>query len=267
MKSTYLLLCLLCIVTACKTENKKESDNSIETTQQVTASMSPARELVNNIERAHGANAFADQEMVSFDINLDFGGKDRLDGTIYMTTDSKYARIEKTNGDVLLYDGNKVWLSPKDANQQGARFDIFTWTYFFALPFKLSDDGAQVEMMEPQDEMKRVHLSFESGTGDAPDDWYDLYVDDQNILQYAGYIVTYGGTPAEKAVENAHAIGYQSYKNIEGVQIAHDWKFYNYDDNVDTSNIIGEASLKNVEFRPVAPSLFKKPDNAVEISL
>jgi hypothetical protein len=51
-------------------------------------------------------------------------------------------------------------------------------------------------------------MTFDAGTGDAPD-WYDLYINrDTNMLEYAGYNVTYG-TPADQAAANAHAIGYE----------------------------------------------------------
>lgn len=51
----------------------------------------------------------------------------------------------KENGTVAVFDGAKVWVTPKKNNNAKARFDIFTWQYFFMAPFKLSDKGTNWE--------------------------------------------------------------------------------------------------------------------------
>eukprot|EP00903_Cladosiphon_okamuranus_P000645 g643.t1 len=71
-------------------------------------------------------------------------------------------------------------------------------------------------------------LSFEPGTGDAPDDWYVLYADpDSKLLQVAAYIVTAGKDKAE-AEKDPHAIEYLNYQNTGGIPIATEWKFWGW---------------------------------------
>ncbi len=263
MRQLLLLLPTLLLLISCKNEPKEPNADLSE--ESITATTSnPASDLLSQIESAHHKTAYLEKEVIQFDIDLNFNGNDKLDATLFLSTDSKYVRIERKDGSVLLFDGEKVWLTPESSSKDGARFDVFTWSYFFNLPYKLSDTGTNVVLKDDG----VLRLTFDAGTGDAPDDWYDLYKhSESDLLIYAGYIVTYGGTPAVKAATNAHAIGYEDYKSIDGIPIAHQWKFYNYSDTVDTTTTIGDAVLSNIKFIGMDKQLFQKPDNAVEITL
>jgi hypothetical protein len=265
MKKFFSIFFVAVIFICCKQETTQQAS---ESSQEFVDQENESTELLDALTTAHRDQNFKQYEIAKFDIDLDFGGNDRLDATMYVSTDSKYIRIEKNNGDVILYDSEKVWLSPVTANERNARFDIFTWSYFFALPYKLQDPGTIIEIKAPTDQYNRAKLTFESGTGDAPDDWYELYVDpESDLLQYAGYIVTYRGTDIQQAEENAHAIGYQNYELIDGIPIATRWKFYNYKDEVDTSTVIGNATISNISFLEMQSGLFEKPKDAKEIKL
>ena len=265
MKKSLIVLLSMFIISACK-QNIAESEVNINNEEQIE--FSAVEQKINALEKAHNKKAFLDKEVIKFDIDLNFGGNDRLDGTIYMSTDSKYVRIDKTDGTSLLFDGQNVWMTPDTADDQGARFDMFTWSYFFALPYKLQDPGTITELQKNTNEQDIIRLTFENGTGDAPDDWYEIYTNEgSKLIDYAGYIVTYGGTPADKAEQNAHAIGYEGYQKVDNITIAHRWKFYNYSNTVDTSSVIGTAVLTNLEFIKLDLSLFTKPNNAADINL
>lgn len=267
MKKIALAALAVITVASCKNETKKVETQETEQAAAVEV-QSPVQQMLENVEQAHNKKAFLDKEMVQFDINLSFGGQTRLDGTVTMSTDSRFIRVDKKDGTSIVYDGENVWITPQDADLQGARFDIFTWSYFFALPYKLSDPGTITELVSSENNQEVIRLSFEQGTGDAPDDWYEIYVNDQtNAIDYAGYIVTYGGTSVDQAAQNAHAIGYDEFKTINGIPIAHEWKFYNYQNTVDTSTVIGNASLTNLSFSTIDKSKFLKPEKATQVTL
>ena len=40
-------------------------------------------------------------------------------------------------------------------------------------------------------------ISFDAGVGDAPDDWYIAFTDDQGRMDALGYIVTYSKSQEE----------------------------------------------------------------------
>ncbi|KQC34046.1 hypothetical protein AAU57_12425 [Nonlabens sp. YIK11] len=266
MKKSILLLWIISFLVGCK---QSDSSLSIEQiTPDTTIKVEEIEPAVADVEMAHEKSAFLDMEVVQFDLDLSFGGQSRLNGTVSLSTDSKYIRIDKTDGTSLIYDGDKVWMSPQDADDSGARFDIFTWSYFFSLPYKLTDDGTIINVLPNTEDYKVIQLTFEQGTGDAPDDWYEIYVDKEtNRIDHAGYIVTYGGTPADKAAQNAHAIAYGEYKEVKDIPIATSWKFYNYSNKVDRSNIIGEATITNIQFKGLNEVAFSTPENAKEIKL
>ena len=135
---------------------------------------------------------------------------------------------------LVIYNGKDVFLSPENAEMKSARFDIFTWSYFMAMPFKLTDPGTVwgpvKQVSENNRTYSRAKLTFEKNVGDTEDDWYQVYVDsDTNLLNYAAYIVTYGKA-VEKAEKNPHAILYESYEVIDDIAISNQWKFYNWNE-------------------------------------
>ncbi|WP_109300548.1 DUF6503 family protein [Aquimarina sp. AU474] len=228
---------------------------------------------VQNIENAHEKNAFLKHKAVSFNVNIIFGGKQHLNGKITMLTNSSKIRIDKKDESKLIYTGEKVFLCPEDANDKGARFDMFTWTYFFGLPYKLSDPGTH---LMPEDnrplegvDHRTARLTFEDGTGDAPDDWYVLYTDpNKNSLKAAAYIVTYGsGEDISKAEADPHAIHYKDFKVIDGIPFATKWEFYGWTSEKGMTNQLGEASITDITFLDEESEIFETPDNAKEIKL
>ncbi|MCB7480909.1 DUF6503 family protein [Christiangramia sediminis] len=219
-----------------------------------------------NIEEAHNKTAFMMKEAVSFDINLKFRGNTRLEGTVSMTTNSSRVRLDNVDGSVLVFDGENVYINPVSAKKEGARFDIFTWQYFFAMPFKLTDPGTVWEKLEPKmidsTTYDTARLSFESNVGDSPDDWYVVYKDPQtNRLKAAAYIVTFG-QKQEKAEEDPHAIIYSDYKSIENVEIASKWSFHNWNSQDGFGEKLGEATISNINFFSPENDFFKAPENS-----
>ncbi|MGB5981033.1 MAG: hypothetical protein WBG46_02710 [Nonlabens sp.] len=205
---------------------------------------------VEKMEQAHGKKIFSDREAVKFDLHLKFRGKDRLDATIYMLTDSQKVRVNNADGTSILFDGKDIWYNGESGKDASARFDVLTWSYFFALPFKVTDPGTNIKTMDSSPEFEKLKLTFQGNIGDTPQDWYHLFVDKQShLLNASGYIVTYGDVDVEKAEKNAHAIVYKKYENVEGVHFAAAWSFHNYkDNNIEKNVTIGSAELKEIEF-------------------
>ena len=224
--------------------------------------------MITSVETAHNKTPFLQNETVSFDIALNFGGQERLKGSIDMMTDTSKLRINKNDGSSQIFDGKTLAVTPASANTQGARFGVFTWTYFFALPYKLSDDGVNIELKDkmPMAEDKMMNafkMTFDAGTGDAPDDYYVAYTNDKNQIMGAGYIVTFGGTSTEKAEENAHAIVYDNYQVVDGIPIATDWKFYNWNAEKGIyGDAIGDATLSNISFGTASEDTFTIPEDS-----
>jgi hypothetical protein len=205
-----------------------------------------------NIEEAHNKVSFMNKKAISFDIVLKFGGEPRLDAGISMTTNSSKVRLDKADGTSIIFDGEEVRITPASAKTEGARFDIFTWQYFFAMPFKLTDPGTiwedkGVKMIDGK-EYKTARLSFTNTIGDSPDDWYIVYQDPETRrLKAAAYIVTFN-KEKDKAEKDPHAIVYSEYDTIDGTAIATKWSFHNWSEETGIGKKLGEASITNIKF-------------------
>ena len=94
-------------------------------------------------------------------------------------------------------DGATAWTMPgPDAVPTDARFWSLTPYYFVGIPFVLADPGVR---LEPADTLtvegelaEQVRVTFESGTGDAPDDYYYLLLDPETKrTRGVRYVVSY----------------------------------------------------------------------------
>ncbi len=103
------------------------------------------------------------------------------------TVDLLTARVvqdfeEPTRG-LIAWDGAQAWSLLEDPDAVPARFWALTPYYFVAMPFVLSDPGVQLERLDEDPTgagfpgAHVVRATFDAGTGDAPDDYYILYLD------------------------------------------------------------------------------------------
>lgn len=270
MKKVYLALTIAITLIACNNQVKDEK-KEVNTNEESKAVTEKSVDLfVNSIEKAHQKDSYLSKDAVSFDIAIQFGGKERLNGKMTLNTDSSQGLIELNDGSKIFVNEDVVMASPKLAENKGVRFDAYAWSYFFQFPYKLGDEGTQwsnaQNRMWNDTEYETKKLSFNAGIGDAPDDWYVVYKDKNNHqLTAASYIVTLGKTK-EKAEEDPHAISYSNYKIVENVPMAAEWKFWGWNDkNGFGDKQIGAAQLSNFKFVETDSAFFEAPENFVEI--
>ena len=217
--------------------------------------------FVEKVERAHAAKDFLAKEAIQFDLNLEFGGVEKMNATFTLLTNSTKAVIAFKNGAKIIIDQDKVFYSATIPNEAGVRFDAYTWSYFFLFPYKLSDPGTiwNTYAYKEKDSAKYLteKLTFTSGTGDAPDDWYVVYADaTTNLVQKVAYIVTLKANK-EEAEKNPHAIQYSAYTEIDGIPIATKWVFYGWQEGNGLTDELGHATLSNIKFIKADLNYFK----------
>ncbi|WP_299439632.1 DUF6503 family protein [uncultured Aquimarina sp.] len=279
MKRFFIALLTICIL-SCNQDKKEESKEPevIENNEMIPVepnsgigdgALSITDNFIKRVEKTHKKDRFLTHKAVSFRIKILFGGKEHLDGKITMLTNSSKIRIDKKDNSKLIYDGENVYLCPADANDKGARFDMFTWTYFFGLPYKLSDPGTKWEMQDDRTLNNIPHstakLTFEAGTGDAPDDWYVIYADPvAKSLQAAAYIVTFGSDgDTSKAEADPHAIHYKEFTTVDNIPFATKWDFYGWTSEKGmTDTLLGEATITDITFLESEGALFDDPENS-----
>ncbi len=223
--------------------------------------------FTESVELAHEKETFLSHKAISFDIILEFGGKERLDAKMTLLTNSNKGLMELADGNKIVYHGDRVFCSPEMANQKNVRFDAYTWSYFFLFPYKLNDEGTvwtDFPSKKLNDSLFLTQkLTFKSGTGDAPDDWYVVYVDPQTKqIEAAAYIVTANKTK-EAAEEDPHAIQYKKYQAVNGVPLAHQWKFWEWTEKDGLTRQLGEASINNFKFIEEVNTRFDIPTDFI----
>ncbi len=270
-KSLLLLILVLSIIACSGPSKEKTTEEESVDVYNENAYIIPTDlpQEVQNLVSQHNIKDFYEHEVISFDINLNFNDQERLNATIYSRTNSGKVKVVKADGTVLLFDGTKVYISPDSAKYDGARFDALTWSYFALAPFKFADEGTKWGQMEKlplrnkEDFLPSVKLSFENGVGDAPDDWYQVYINQETgLVEAMAYIVTFGNRSQEEAEKNPHAIVYNNYRPYEGAIVSANWKFHNWNKETGLGEQIGEATIKNIQFIEETEDLFTLEEGA-----
>ena len=132
--------------------------------------------LAKRVEKAHGITGWRNIEVIACDITVYFGGQKALEGSMEFAPHANLSRIETADGTIMVFDGQRAWISPAEATSPMTRFHLLTWPYFIAAPFKLLDSGTHRTSEPPAtydgEQHYRFTLSFGQGVGDSPDDWY-----------------------------------------------------------------------------------------------
>ena len=227
-------------------------------------------DFIDSIEKAHKKTAFLEHEAIRYHLDLSFNGKERFKGRISFLTNSAKVRLDYDNGMQLIYDGKQVFQSPDTIQYAKARFDMFTWSYFFALPYKLKDAGTHISATDKDTLNNHIYtsakLTFDSGTGDSPKDWYMIYKNDStDLIKAAAYIVTLNKS-LNQAEENPHAIRYENYLLKNNIPMASKWTFWEWEKGSLTKKI-GEGSISEIQFFRPRKSYFEPPQSSKIISL
>jgi len=229
----------------------------------------PSEDAENtSMETAHNRSVWEQKEVLSFDMVLYFGGRERLRGNVLMQTNFEKIRIRTADSVDMYWVDNAAYIYPESDRYPSPRFDLLTWPYFLAVPFKLSDPGTQLERIDSMsmggEKFPAVKLSFMDGVGDSPEDWYKIMRDPvTGLMKAMVYIVTYSKSQ-EKAEEDPHAIVYDDVVEVAGVKMPSEWSFYNWREG-DLEKKLGEASLSNFAFLEAEPQMFALPEGAVEV--
>ena len=226
--------------------------------------MTGSKEYVRLIESSHSKDDFLKKDNIKFDMELYFGGKERLLGTLTLATNSSRGIIEIKNGEKIIFKNDTTFYSP-GMNKTKVRFDAYTWSYFFLFPFKLSDVGTnwtEMKYSEMNGNLYSVQrLTFDKGIGDAPDDRYHVYSDTStNKIQVAAYIFT-ANKSKEEEESDPHAIAYYKYQEIEGIPLSTSWKFFGWNSSHGLTDTLGYAKLSNLKFLADTDSMYVVPLN------
>ncbi|MGJ8713826.1 MAG: DUF6503 family protein [Maribacter stanieri] len=168
------------------------------------------------------------------------------------------------------WTGEQAWVKAKDSTAfaYDTKFWALTPLWFVGHPFVLSGEGVNLELLEPttykEKEYNVVKVTFDAETGDAPDDYYILYVNkESNKLAVMRYIVSYpqyfkdGGHAPEKFTE---FIGEQV---VDGITMPGGFKTYWTVKDNQPGDYITKIDFTDVSFeKDLSKDFFDAPEGA-----
>ncbi len=228
--------------------------------KRLQAAGAPGEVVLRSIARHGGLDAWFAGRALEFTYTYDPVGERppvTTRQTIDLLASRAYHDIVTPGAGRFAFNGERAWiLTEGDAFQMPPRFWSLTPYYFVALPFVLGDPGVKLEALADDPAAAGlpaadvIKVTYESGTGDAPDDYYICYFakDDARLLAVR-YIVTYD--PMIKArggkIGPEKILVYEDFKKVGPLTLAHDHTFYAFADGKRGDKITdaGPADVKH----------------------
>lgn len=170
------------------------------------------------------------------------------------------------------WDGKDAWVMAKDSTEfpYNTRFWSLTPYFFVAQPFVLDGQGVHLELlpekMYHEKEQHVVKVTFDDGTGDAPDDYYVLYFDKESYqLSVIRYIVSYpgyfknGGHLPEKFME------LHGEQIVNGFLFPKNYKTHWLTETEEAGEHITDITLSNIMFQTELESTYFEIPEKVEV--
>ena len=169
------------------------------------------------------------------------------------------------------WDGTSAWtLGDRAQMPRSPRFWTTTPYYFVGVPWVLADPGVNLSMEGSQEWRGRtfdtVRVTFDPGTGDAPDDYYIVYIDRENqtvggvryVVSYPGFFPDGGHTP-EKFVS------YEGLSAQDGLVVAASYQFYSWVDGA-VGVLVTDGQMTDFRVRRDASDAdFAQPEGATVV--
>jgi len=172
------------------------------------------------------------------------------------------------------WTGERAWMAPDSIEQPNPRFWALSGFYFQQIPFVLADPGVNYEAL-PDDTLDgtphdMVEITFGDNVGDAPDDVYTLYLDENSgRVDAIRYAVTYGRDVESRADLRETFFDYRDYVTVHGLTVPTRFKGYTYSDEEGIGDTLyNEAFADSISYRrSFEESKLEPPENARFVSL
>ena len=236
--------------------------------------LSEAGKIVWDAMEAHGglSNWFANGPIsFRFDYKPLDGGRPRNTYQIIDTWRSRarhFSAVDSTQQ--FGWNGEEAWLKAKDSTifNYNTRFWSLTPFFFMAQPFVLEGEGTHLELLS-QVEFKdnlyhAIKVTFDEGTGDAPDDYYILYFNIRSRkLEVIRYVVSYPGYFEKGKHTPEKFMELSGEQIVDGITFPKKYKTYWLTDDDKPGEHITDITLSEIKFLPgLESSYFDVPEDA-----
>ncbi|MEO1271546.1 MAG: hypothetical protein AAFX99_25925 [Myxococcota bacterium] len=170
------------------------------------------------------------------------------------------------------WNGKVAWV--KDPNKSittNPRFWSLTPYYFVGVPFVMADPGVRLEMAGEQafegTTWALVKVTFMAGTGDAPDDYYVLYIDKASgRIGGLRYIVTYRGFFKDGGHSPEKFMSYDGSQTVNGITLPKNYRTFAWNpDKKAVGEQVTAITLSDVSFKPDTQASYFEPIEGAEV--
>lgn len=169
------------------------------------------------------------------------------------------------------WDGKKAWKTYDD-EAINPRFWSLTPYYFVAVPFVFADEGVNLakhgEITFEDRTYDLIKATFSEGTGDAPDDYYIVYIDRENkTVGGVRYVVSYPGFFPDGGHSPEKFMKYDGAQTVDGITFAKTFRTFKWDVEKNKAlELATNSEMSEVSFQPELPmSHFAIPEGATVI--
>ncbi len=164
------------------------------------------------------------------------------------------------------WNDGKAWINPADAEfTPPPSFWALTPYYFVGLPFVLADPGTNFELLADIDfageSYRQVKVTYDSGTGDSPDDYYIALIDPETkLLRGVRYIVT-SPVVAPDGPGPEKFLTHEGLHEVDGILLPTSHLTYEVEGDT-IGEVIRTAEVSNTKFLGPESVDFTIPDTA-----
>ncbi|WKN41744.1 DUF6503 family protein [Tunicatimonas pelagia] len=188
----------------------------------------------------------------------------------YWSARTRHQRIDTTGE--YGWTGTQAWIHPADTEMPyNTRFWSLTPYYFVGIPFVLADEGTNFELLGEQTYQDRVYdavkITFGENVGDAPDDYYVVYIDrETKRVDVTRYIVSYPGYFPDGGHLPEKFMAWIGHQTVDGITLATGFDTYWWKGEQPAEHIT-KIAVSRVEFTPdITNTYFEAPEDARLIS-
>ncbi|MEM6362715.1 MAG: hypothetical protein AAFX57_07080 [Bacteroidota bacterium] len=194
--------------------------------------------------------------------------RDTYETADYWSSKTRHQRVSNQNEEYG-WDGSQAWYYPADAEiPYNTRFWALTPYYFAGMPFVFADEGVNLTMEEDIAFEGNTHhvvrVTFGENVGDAPDDYYVLYINTETSrLAAIRYIVSYPGYFKDGGHSQEKLMTYEGEQVVNGITFPEKHRTFMWEEDGEPGAYVTDITLSDIEFRPNTDlSYFQRPEGS-----
>lgn len=186
----------------------------------------------------------------------------------YWSSRTKHQRVANSN-EQYGFDGQDFWYAPDSAEfPYNTRFWALTPYYFAGMPFVFADKGVNLTKEEDIEYEGSAHhvvrVTFGNDVGDAPDDYYVLYINQATSrLAAIRYIVSYPAYFKDGGHSQEKLMTYEGEQKVEGITFPQVHRTFMWEADGTIGDYVTDITLSDVAYKPATKqSYFDQPQGA-----